>query len=173
LRGAERAERVPPGRGPRRGAGRRRGGGHGARRVRAREREARDRRPRARRQARHGTRRGAAPRPRAAPGARRRRRARPGPLPPPPGAARPPRGAGARRGGRRVIASLAGTLAEKSTERLVVDVGGVGYAVQVSLQTFSDLPPAGTTVRLLVHTEVREDAIELIGFLRADERTLF
>jgi len=72
-----------------------------------------------------------------------------------------------------VIASLAGTLAEKGTERLVVDVGGVGYAVQVSLQTFADLPPAGASVRLLVHTEVREDAIELIGFLRADERALF
>ena len=72
-----------------------------------------------------------------------------------------------------MIASLAGTLAEKSPEMLVVDVGGVGYAVQVSLQTFADLPPSGNPVRLLVHTEVREDAIELFGFLVADERGLF
>jgi Holliday junction DNA helicase RuvA len=72
-----------------------------------------------------------------------------------------------------LFASLAGTLTEKSPERLVVDVGGVGYAVHVSLQTFADLPPAGSAVRLLVHTEVREDAIELIGFLAADERALF
>src|SRR5438128_9115772 len=72
-----------------------------------------------------------------------------------------------------MIASLAGTLGEKSPERLVLDVGGVGYAVQVSLQTFADLPPAGATVRLLVHTEVREDAIELFGFLRPEERALF
>jgi len=72
-----------------------------------------------------------------------------------------------------VIASLSGTLDEKSPERLVLDVGGVGYAVQVSLQTFADLPPAGATVRLLVHTEVREDAIELFGFLRPEERALF
>ncbi|HYR96154.1 MAG TPA: Holliday junction branch migration protein RuvA [Candidatus Binatus sp.] len=72
-----------------------------------------------------------------------------------------------------MFASLAGTLTEKSPERLVVDVGGVGYAVHVSLQTFADLPSAGSAVRLLVHTEVREDAIELIGFLAADERTLF
>jgi len=72
-----------------------------------------------------------------------------------------------------LFASLAGTLTEKSPERLVVDVGGVGYAVHVSLQTFADLPSAGSAVRLLVHTEVREDAIELIGFLAADERTLF
>jgi len=72
-----------------------------------------------------------------------------------------------------VIASLAGTLAEKSPDRLVVDVAGVGYLVHVSLQTFSDLPPAGATVRLLVHTEVREDAIELFGFAEPRERALF
>ncbi|HLY38022.1 MAG TPA: Holliday junction branch migration protein RuvA [Candidatus Binatia bacterium] len=72
-----------------------------------------------------------------------------------------------------MIASLAGTLAEKTPERLVVDVGGVGYAVHVSLQTFADLPPSGAPVRLLVHTEVREDAIELFGFLVPDERRLF
>jgi len=72
-----------------------------------------------------------------------------------------------------MIASLAGTLAEKSTERLVVDVGGVGYLVHVSLQTFIDLPPAGASVRLLVHTEVREDAIELFGFAEPREQALF
>jgi Holliday junction DNA helicase RuvA len=72
-----------------------------------------------------------------------------------------------------VIARLAGTLAEKTAERLVVDVGGVGYAVHVSLQTFAALPPAGAQVRLLVHTEVREDAIELIGFADETERALF
>ena len=77
------------------------------------------------------------------------------------------------RGALILIASLAGTLLEKRPERLVVDVGGVGYAVYVSLQTFADLPSAGTAVRLLVHTEVREDAIDLFGFLTADERTLF
>jgi len=72
-----------------------------------------------------------------------------------------------------VIARLAGTLAEKNPDRLVVDVGGVGYAVSVSLQTFSDLPGAGAAVRLLVHTEVREDAFELYGFREDRERRLF
>ena len=72
-----------------------------------------------------------------------------------------------------MIASLAGVLGDKSTERIVVDVGGVGYAVHVSLQTFADLPPPGAEVRLLVHTEVREDAIELFGFLRREEQMLF
>jgi Holliday junction DNA helicase RuvA len=72
-----------------------------------------------------------------------------------------------------MIARLAGTLVEKAPERLVIDVGGVGYAVAVSLQTFTDLPPAGHTVTLLIHTEVREDAIELFGFGNPRERALF
>src|SRR5207248_9964089 len=74
---------------------------------------------------------------------------------------------------RIVMASLAGTLAEKTPERLVVDVGGVGYAVHVSLQTFAALPSNGAPVRLLVHTEVREDAIEPFGFLVPAELRLF
>jgi Holliday junction DNA helicase RuvA len=72
-----------------------------------------------------------------------------------------------------VIASLAGTLAEKSPGGLTIEVGGVGYAVHVSLQTFADLPPPGARVRLLVHTEVREDAFELFGFAAPIERELF
>jgi Holliday junction DNA helicase RuvA len=72
-----------------------------------------------------------------------------------------------------MIGSLAGTLAEKAPERVLVDVHGVGYAVHVSLQTFADLPAAGGEVRLLVHTEVREDAIELFGFRTAGERGMF
>jgi Holliday junction DNA helicase RuvA len=72
-----------------------------------------------------------------------------------------------------MIARLAGTLAEKTPDRVVVDVAGVGYAVLVSLQTFTRLPPTGASVRLLVHTEVREDAIELIGFVDEAERALF
>ena len=72
-----------------------------------------------------------------------------------------------------MIAALAGTLSEKTPERLVVDVGGVGYALHASLRTFLDLPAAGAPVRLLVHTEVREDAIELFGFATAEERALF
>ena len=72
-----------------------------------------------------------------------------------------------------MIASLAGTLVEKAPDRLLIEVGGVGYAVHVSLQTFTGLSPTGTAVRLLVHTEVREDAIELVGFANASERALF
>src|SRR5439155_1300615 len=131
-----------------------RGGGEGERRAGARDRsgEPADRLGRGR-----GVRRGLSP-----------RRQRDGRAP-----ARPPCSGRAGRGSAGMIASLAGTLDEKSPERLVVDAGGVGYAVHVSLQTFADLPPAGAAVRLLVHTEVREDAIELFGFLRPEERALF
>jgi Holliday junction DNA helicase RuvA len=72
-----------------------------------------------------------------------------------------------------VIARLAGALVEKSPDGLVVDVGGVGYAVHVSLQALAALPPLGADVALLVHTEVREDAIELFGFVQPRERALF
>jgi Holliday junction DNA helicase RuvA len=72
-----------------------------------------------------------------------------------------------------VIARLAGRLVEKSADGLVVDVAGVGYAVHVSLQTLAGLPAVGAAVTLLVHTEVREDAIELFGFEQARERTVF
>jgi Holliday junction DNA helicase RuvA len=72
-----------------------------------------------------------------------------------------------------VIARLAGTLVAKTPERRVVDVGGVGYAVYASLQTFADLPGPGARVTLQVHTEVREDAIELFGFGDERERLLF
>jgi Holliday junction DNA helicase RuvA len=72
-----------------------------------------------------------------------------------------------------MIARLTGRLVEKNADGLVVDVGGVGYAVHVSLQTLASLPTAGSSVTLLVHTEVREDAIELFGFAEARERTAF
>jgi Holliday junction DNA helicase RuvA len=72
-----------------------------------------------------------------------------------------------------VIARLEGRLVEKSADGLVVDVAGVGYAVHVSLQTLASLPAVGAVVTLLVHTEVREDAIDLFGFEQARERTVF
>jgi len=72
-----------------------------------------------------------------------------------------------------MIARLAGTLVEKAPDHVVVDVQGVGYLALVSAQTFATLPALGATARLLVHTEVREDAIDLIGFAEERERTLF
>src|SRR5947199_6023202 len=186
VRRPQRAERAAPRRGAWCGAGGDRGHGRRPPRVRTGRGEARGGRSRPGRQGRDHLGGGEAPRPRRAAGDGRCGRARPRPLPPP--ARTAPRGARPRRAARyarersperasaegfTLIAALAGTLSEKSPERLVVDVGGVGYALHVSLQTFTDLPPAGVPVRLLIHTEVREDAIELIGFLSERERALF
>ncbi len=72
-----------------------------------------------------------------------------------------------------MIAQLAGSLAYKSPEQLVVDVHGVGYQVLVSLNSFYRLPEPGDSVRLLIHTHVREDALQLYGFIDRQEKDLF
>ena len=72
-----------------------------------------------------------------------------------------------------MIALLRGTLIEKHPSRIVVDVAGVGYDVQVPLSTFYGLGDPGGTVSLRVHTHVREDAIALFGFSTRLEQDLF
>jgi holliday junction DNA helicase RuvA len=72
-----------------------------------------------------------------------------------------------------VIARLRGKLLEKQPNRIVVDVGGVGYDVAVPLSTFYGLGEAGSDVALRVHTHVREDALALYGFATALELDLF
>lgn len=72
-----------------------------------------------------------------------------------------------------MIAWLDGVLREKTPTCVVVDVNGVGYELFVPLSTFLALPDEGKTVSLRVHTHVREDAIQLFGFLTARERALF
>ncbi|MFH0800586.1 MAG: Holliday junction branch migration protein RuvA [Pseudomonadota bacterium] len=72
-----------------------------------------------------------------------------------------------------MIAYLTGTLASKSPDHCVIDVGGVGYRVLVSLTTFSSLPEIGAKASVNVHTHVREDQLSLFGFATADEKTLF
>jgi Holliday junction DNA helicase RuvA len=72
-----------------------------------------------------------------------------------------------------VIARLEGVLREKTPSCVVVDVGGVGYEVFVPLSTFTELPDEGKIVLLRVHTHVREDVIQLFGFMTAFERAVF
>jgi Holliday junction DNA helicase RuvA len=72
-----------------------------------------------------------------------------------------------------MIAWLKGALVEKHPSRVVVDVGGVGYDVQVPLSTFYGLGEPGATVVLRIHTHVREDQIALFGFSTALEQDLF
>src|SRR5689334_19752024 len=72
-----------------------------------------------------------------------------------------------------MIAHLRGRLIAKHPNQAIVEAGGVGYDVTISVPTFSDLPAAGAEVSLFVHTHVREDALALFGFLRAAEKQLF
>ena len=72
-----------------------------------------------------------------------------------------------------MIAQLRGAIVEKSPSRLIVEVGGVGYDVQVPLSTFYVLGEPGTPVTLRIHTHVREDVIALYGFATALEQQLF
>ncbi len=72
-----------------------------------------------------------------------------------------------------MIAHLRGRLMSKHPNQAVVDCGGVGYDVVISVPTYSDLPEAGSEVSLFIHTHVREDQLALFGFLRAEEKKLF
>ncbi|MBX3625998.1 MAG: Holliday junction branch migration protein RuvA [Rhizobacter sp.] len=72
-----------------------------------------------------------------------------------------------------MIGRLTGLLAEKNPPQLLVDVGGVGYEVDVPMSTFYNLPALGERVSLLTHFVVREDAQVLFGFLTAEERATF
>lgn len=72
-----------------------------------------------------------------------------------------------------MFAYLRGTLERKAPGTAVVDVGGVGYQVQIPLSTFYELPEAGSPVLLRITTQLREDAIHLFGFRTEAEQTLF
>ena len=72
-----------------------------------------------------------------------------------------------------MIAHLRGKLLVKHPNQAVVETGGVGYDVTISVPTFSDLPSVGAEVALHIHTHVREDVIALYGFLRPSEKLLF
>ena len=56
---------------------------------------------------------------------------------------------------------------------MVIETGGVGYEVNISVPTFSELPTSGAEVALFIHTHVREDLIALYGFLHPAEKQLF
>ena len=72
-----------------------------------------------------------------------------------------------------MIARLSGTLLEKRGDLAVVDVGGVGYLVHVSLQSAARLPAERGPVNLRTYTHVREDALQLFGFATEEEERLF
>ena len=72
-----------------------------------------------------------------------------------------------------VIGRLSGKLAAKHPPQVLVEVGGVGYELDVPMSTFYALPPNGESVTLFTHLVVREDAHTLYGFGTHDERAAF
>jgi len=72
-----------------------------------------------------------------------------------------------------VIARLEGVLVEQQPTRVVIDVGGVGYAVHVPLSTFTELPDPGKTVALQIYTHANEGTLQLFGFHSTGERVAF
>jgi holliday junction DNA helicase RuvA len=72
-----------------------------------------------------------------------------------------------------MIGQLRGRLTDKRPNQVLVDVGGVGYVVQVPLSTYAALGELHTEVTLLIHTHVREDALSLYGFLSSREKHFF
>src|ERR1700753_1029791 len=72
-----------------------------------------------------------------------------------------------------MIAHLRGRLLTKHPQQAIIEAGGVGYDVVISVTTFSALPPEGTEVALFIHTHVREDTLALYGFLNPGEKRVF
>lgn len=72
-----------------------------------------------------------------------------------------------------MIAYLEGKLADKSDGAAVIDIGGIGYRLEISNQTLTNLPSAGTKIKLLVHHHFTENDQRLFGFWSQKEKNLF
>ena len=72
-----------------------------------------------------------------------------------------------------MISYLDGELVEKSADRAVIGVGGIGYEVLLPTTVLASLPPVGKTARLHTRMVVREDSMTLYGFSGTDQRSLF
>ncbi len=72
-----------------------------------------------------------------------------------------------------MIAHLRGRLLAKHPQQAIIEAGGVGYDVVISVSTYSALPPEGAEVALFIHTHVREDMLALYGFLDLGDKRVF
>lgn len=72
-----------------------------------------------------------------------------------------------------MYAYLNGLVAEKGQNSLVMDVGGVGYLLSVSMNTLQETPPVGEKMKVYTVLSVREDAMELFGFASREEKDMF
>ncbi|MBQ4478520.1 MAG: Holliday junction branch migration protein RuvA [Bacteroidales bacterium] len=72
-----------------------------------------------------------------------------------------------------MLTYINGMLVTKTPTQVVIDCGGVGFAINISLNTFSKLPEEGKLCKLLTHLQIKEDARVLYGFVNQEERALF
>ncbi len=72
-----------------------------------------------------------------------------------------------------MIERLTGTVAVRGADGVVIEVGGVGFLVEVSATTMRDVPAVGAPMTLFTHLHVREEALQLFGFSTEEERELF
>lgn len=72
-----------------------------------------------------------------------------------------------------MIGSLRGRLLYKKPDHVIIEVGGIGYQVNVTLNTLSNLPDEGKDIFLYIYTHVREDTLQLYGFAAEDEKKIF
>lgn len=72
-----------------------------------------------------------------------------------------------------MISLIRGKLIEVDADKVIVDVGGVGYEIEASSSVLSSLPALGDEISLFSHFVVRDDAHLLYGFVSKDERALF
>ena len=72
-----------------------------------------------------------------------------------------------------MIAALTGRLAAKAPSHITLEVQGVGYEVFIPLSTFYSLPDLNESASLKIYTHLRDDAIQLFGFLTAPEKDVF
>ncbi len=72
-----------------------------------------------------------------------------------------------------MIAYLKGSLASKNAESIIVDVNDIGYEVEISTQTYEQLPAEGKDLKLLIHHHITDNDQRLFGFFSSDEKELF
>lgn len=72
-----------------------------------------------------------------------------------------------------MIASLKGKVLSKRPENVIIDVNGVGYQVNLPVSVLSNMPDEGKDVFLHIYTHVREDSLQLFGFLSEEEKRIF
>lgn len=72
-----------------------------------------------------------------------------------------------------MIAYLKGSLVKKGADYIIMDVNDVGYEIEISSQTFEQLPKEGEDMKLLIHHHITDNDQRLFGFFTSDEKELF